>query len=44
MTERDLTQKILDEAKSLFSDAVENQDYHLDQIISLSQAMKILIK
>ena len=44
MTEFDLAKAIEYEAKALSFDAIENQDKHLDKIISLSEAMKILIK
>jgi len=44
MTEHDLRKAIQDEAGSLSTDAVENTFQHLERIISLSQAMQILVK
>jgi len=44
MTESDLRIAILEEARQLSDDATENQPSHLSNIISLAQAMIILLK
>jgi len=44
MTEFDLRKAILEHAQALNTDASSNQREHLNKIISLAEAFKILLK
>jgi len=44
MTERDIRIAIAEEARHLTDDATENQKEHIDNLINLAKAYRILIK